>query len=161
MEISLILLLSFAIADVVASDNVADLRPLPSYNQAYDPARDPFADGREALRYARETGRRVLIEAGGEWCRYCQRLDHFIQNNPAVRNAFYKHFVVLKVNISDKNDNREFMADLPRIHGYPHFFIAEPDGALIHSQDTAQLLHRGAYSQERFLEFIETWGPEN
>jgi thiol-disulfide isomerase/thioredoxin len=131
---------------------------LPDYSQGFDPARDPFVDGDNALRLARESGRRVLIEAGGEWCMYCKRLDHYIHGNPMVREALYKNFVVLKVNISDKNDNREFMA---KIHAYPHFFITESDGTLIHSQDTSRFLHRGVYSESLILEFIDKWGSDN
>jgi len=134
---------------------------LPDYSRGFDPARDPFADGENALRLARESGRRVLIEAGGEWCMYCKRLDHFIHGNSMVREALYKNFVVLKVNISDKNNNHEFMAGLPKIHAYPHYFITESDGTLIHSQDTSRFLYRGVYSESLILEFIDNWGSGN
>ena len=49
---------------------------LPAYSQGYDPARDPFSDGRAALRLAMETRRKVLIEVGGDWCSWCHVLDN-------------------------------------------------------------------------------------
>lgn len=41
---------------------------LPAYSQGYDAARDPFSDGRAALRLATDRQRKVLIEVGGNWC---------------------------------------------------------------------------------------------
>jgi thiol:disulfide interchange protein len=57
---------------------------LPAYSLGYDPARDPFADGREALRLARQTGRMVLIEVGGDWCSWCRVLDRFLNQHVAI-----------------------------------------------------------------------------
>ena len=132
---------------------------LPEYSRSYDPARDPFEDGKEALLYAKETNRRVLIKVGGDWCSYCRILDHFVDNNPLVRNSLHEKFVVLKVNISDENTNEDFMSGLPETIGYPHIFITGNDGQILISKDTARLLVNGQYSQEYFLDFLSEWGP--
>ena len=52
---------------------------LPAYSLDYDPVRDPFADGRAALKLAQDTNRRVLIEVGGDWCRWCHVLNKFLE----------------------------------------------------------------------------------
>lgn len=132
---------------------------IPEYSKAYDPSRDPFADGKEALQYAQQTNRRVLIEVGGDWCSYCKILDYFINNNATIKNSLYERFVVLKVNISDENDNKAFISGLPKTFGYPHIFITENDGTVILSKDTAQLLQNGKYSEQRFIDFLDKWGP--
>ena len=135
-----------------------DTLQTPVYSQVYDPARDPFADGNAALALARMTGRRVLIEVGGEWCTWCHVIDSFLKEHPDVYAALQANFVVLKVNVSDENDNHEFMAGLPKSLGYPHFYITENDGSIIQSQDTAKLLEDGHYSRVRFMNFIKRWG---
>ncbi len=130
----------------------------PPWSRAYDPARDPFADGREAIALAQATGRRVLIELGGDWCVWCHRLDRFLERNPEVGAALERRFVLLKVNVSEENGNDEFLAGLPRVAGYPHLFVADGDGTVIHSQDMGELVEGGRYSAERFLAFVERWG---
>ena len=130
---------------------------VPEYSKSFDPTRDPFVDGENALQYARQSNRRVLIELGGDWCSYCTRLDRFIATSHVVKDMLHKNFVVLKINVSDKNDNKEFRKGLPRTFGYPHIFIADKDGSILYSKDTTQLLEKGQYSQARFIEFLRQW----
>lgn len=130
---------------------------LPTYSRNYDPSRDPFADGRAALLLAGQTGRQVLIEVGGNWCSWCHLLDRFLAENIQVRKKLNRHFVVLKVNVSEENENADFMAGLPRPSGYPHIFISDRRGHIIYSKDTAELVENGKYSQQRFVEFIDRW----
>ena len=130
---------------------------LPAYSQGYDPTRDPFEDGRAAIKLAQETNRRVLIEVGGNWCSWCLQLDKFLRSNPQIFEQLHLHFVVLKVSVSEKNDNAEFMAGFPKPLGYPHIYIAEADGRIIFSKDTAQFLENARYSVSRFQQFIDKW----
>ena len=130
---------------------------LPPYSQEYDPARDPFADGRAALKLAQETNRRVLIEVGGDWCRWCHVLTKFLAENQQLREQLHRHFVILKVNVSEANDNAEFMAGFPKPLGYPHMYITEDDGSIIFSKDTADLQENSRYSVQRFQQFIDKW----
>lgn len=130
---------------------------LPAYSQGYDPARDPAADGRAALQLARHTGRRVLIEVGGDWCSWCRVLDRFLAEHKTLREKLDRHFVVLKVNVSDENDNAEFMAGLPRPLGYPHLYVSDPEGRILFSKDSGELLVNGRYSVQRFNDFIDRW----
>jgi len=130
---------------------------LPAYSQTYDPGRDPFADGRAALKLARDTNRRVLIEIGGDWCRWCHVLDKFLAENQQIREQLHRYFVIVKVNISDANDNAEFMAGFPKPLGYPHIYITEADGSIIFSKDTTDLQEHSRYSVQRFQQFIDKW----
>ncbi len=154
VRITLYLAGLFALAFQATAASSADL---PAYSRHYDPDRDPAADGRAALRLARQTGRRVLIEVGGDWCSWCHRLERFIQTHPDLRTELHRYFVVLKVNVSTENENADFMADMPRPLGYPHVYIADNDGRLLHSQDTAAWLVDGNYSPQRFRQFLNRW----
>jgi thioredoxin-related protein len=130
---------------------------VPAYSKSFDPKRDPFVDGENALQYARHSKRRVLIELGGDWCTYCLQLDSFIATSRIVKDMLHKNFVVLKINVSDENDNKEFRKGLPRTFGFPHIFIADSDGSILYSKDTTQLREEGQYSQARFVEFLQEW----
>ena len=130
---------------------------LPAYSQVYDPARDPFADGHAAIQLAKATNRRVLIELGGDWCSWCHIMDRFFDNNPDVKTKLHQTFVMLKVNVSDLNDNAEFLKAFPKPLGYPHMYVADNDGKLLQSKDTADFLVNGKYSRERFMAFFSRW----
>jgi len=151
----------FVILNIVVvtelSAQVNAFKQQPEYSRVYSPESNPFEDGRKALARAKAFKRRVLIEVGGEWCQYCHILDKFIQSNDDVAKAFYKAFVVLKVNVSDENKNREFMSNFGRVNGYPHFFVTESNGKVIHSTGPSVLSEKGRHSKKAFFTFIDRW----
>ncbi|MDX2457814.1 MAG: thioredoxin family protein [Gammaproteobacteria bacterium] len=104
---------------------------LPAYSEGYDPARDPFADGRAALQLAKDTRRKVLIEIGGDWCSWCHVLDGFLSAHPELRIRLHQTFVLLKVNVDEANGNSEFLSVFPRPQGYPHMYITDTDGTIL------------------------------
>lgn len=126
----------------------------------YDEARDPAADLQSAVARARTERKRILMVVGGDWCIDCLRMDLFMRQTSAVAAALRAGFLVLKVNFSHGNRNEAFLAAYPEIEWYPHVFVLESDGSLLHSQDT-RALHgqRTSYSEERFLEFLRQWTP--
>lgn len=150
----------FFVFIIIATSAFADSELIPDYSRHYDAKRDPFKDGRDAIANARTTQRRILIELGGNWCAWCKKMDRFISENKIVKTKLYENFVVLKVNVSDENDNHEFLSAFPRTIGYPHFFVSASDGSVLYSKDTAELLENGQYSEKRFLEFIQRWRRE-
>ncbi len=130
---------------------------LPVYSRIYDASRNPNVDGRDALKLAKETNRKVLIEVGGDWCSWCFVLDRFIKDNSRLESRLHQIFVVLKVNISEKNDNSEFMAVFPPAQGYPHMYVTDSSGNILSSQDTADFRENNNYSEVRFMDFIDHW----
>lgn len=133
----------------------------PNFSKAYDPQRNPFDDGRAALKLAKQSNRRVLIEIGGDWCMYCHVLDRFIKANPDIEDQLYKTFVVLKVNYSDDNRNEEFLQNFGRIPGYPHLFITESTGKVIYSNDIRDMTDNGKLSKLKMLRFLNRWKIKN
>ncbi|WDD98908.1 thioredoxin family protein [Thalassomonas actiniarum] len=130
---------------------------LPVYSTSYDDQRDPFADARAAIKLAKSTQRNVLLEIGGNWCTWCKKMDAFLEQNPEVYRQLHDKFVLLKINVSDSNENEAFMSALPPVLGYPHMYVSTASGKMILSKDTAELLQDGKYSVKHWLEFINTW----
>ncbi len=126
----------------------------------YDPTADPFLDLEQTVSEATSSGRRILLEVGGEWCIWCHYWEDFLAEDAAVREALTRAFVVLKVNWSPENDNSEFLSQYPEIPGYPHFFVLDTDGSFLHSQGTAVLELDRSYEPKKVLEFIRQWGPK-
>lgn len=130
---------------------------LPEYSLKYDPKRNAFQDGRDAIKLAKETNRRILIEVGGDWCKWCHILDRFLNKNPDIKKQLHQTFVFLKVNVSDENYNDEFLKVFPQPLGYPHMYVTERNGNLLLSKDTADFFINRKYSVKKFKSFFKYW----
>ena len=125
----------------------------------FDPARDPAKDVAAAAAAARAQGKRVMVDVGGEWCVWCHVLDGFIESNPDVRALVDLNYVVVKVNWSRENKNEAFLSRWPAVNGYPHLFVLDGSGKLLHSQDTGVLESGRSYDKAKFVEFLLKWAP--
>lgn len=130
---------------------------LPKYSKVYDEKSDPFQDANAAITLAKETNRNVLIEIGGNWCTWCHKMDAFLEKNPEVYKKLHNEFVLLKVSVSDTNENEAFMKSLPPVLGYPHMYVSTSSGKMVLSKDTAELLNGEHYSKEQWLAFLNKW----
>ncbi len=72
-----------------------------------------------------------------------------------------QHYLIMKVNYSDENANAPFLAAYPEVPAYPHFFVLDTDGTLLHSQGTAELEEGQGYNEQVFFAFLEKWKPAN
>lgn len=126
----------------------------------YDPARDSFKDLEAAKVQAKATGRRILLQVGGNWCPWCHRLHAFFETEKAVAAARDKAFVFVLVDFSKEHKNEAFLAQFPKVPGFPHLFVLDADGKLLHSQDTGVLEQDKGYSREKIAAFIEAWKPK-
>ena len=135
--------------------------PAPAQRYAgYDPKRDPAKDLETAVVQAAKENKRILLVVGGEWCGWCHILENYIKANEDVQKTSSANYLTIKVNWSAENRNETFLKQYPNIQGYPHIFVLEKDGRLLHSQDTVLLEQASSYSKEKMLEFLHRWQPE-
>jgi thiol:disulfide interchange protein len=125
----------------------------------FDESRDPAADLKVTVERAREEGKRILLDVGGTWCGWCKLLDTYFHENQKVAERLAKGFLVMKVNWSPGNRNEDFLGRYPEIRGYPHLFVLEKDGTLLHSQNTGDLEEGRGYNEEAVLAFLDAWAP--
>ncbi len=135
---------------------LTERRPLPA---DFDPARDPAQDLETALRIARAARRNVLIEVGGDLCAPCRAMDRFFVTNSDLRQLRDANFVVLKVNVSQENANEAFLRRFPPVDGYPHIFVLDASGRLLHSQNTEALEAGKDYDPAAMRAFLVKWAP--
>ena len=159
LVISLIFCLGlFGFGEVQPSDHSSQLAyELPEYSKVYDAKRDPFQDANAALALAKSTHRNVLIEIGGNWCTWCHKMDDFLLKNPDIYQTLHNQYVLLKINVSDSNENADFMASLPPVLGYPHMYVSTATGKMLLSKDTAELLDGQRYSAVYWSNFLNKW----
>lgn len=158
MRLFVFVIVSSLLSSLVSFSSVAiEKSDLPLYSKIYDEHRDPFKDAVAAIALAHKTHRNVLIEVGGNWCMWCNRMDAFLEKNPVVYQALHNKFVLLKINVSDGNENKAFMKSLPPVLGYPHMYVSTSTGKMILSKDTGELQDEHGYSVQRWLQFLTRW----
>ena len=125
----------------------------------FDPSRDAAGDVAHATSLAKAQGKRVIVDVGGEWCTWCHIMDRFIAANADVRALLDANYVLVKLNFSKQNENRTVLSRWPEIDGYPHLFILDADGALVHSQNTGELEAGRSYDKRKFVDMLRKWAP--
>ncbi len=150
----------------VASGNTpaaADIAAIAALNAQFDPARDPVADLATAKVEAQRGGKRIILDVGGEWCPWCHLMDGFIEGDAEIRSFRDANYVWMKVNYSEENENAAFLSQFPAVKGYPHLFVLDADGTLLHSQFTGELEadkgQKKGYDRGRFFAFMKQWAP--
>ncbi|HWI81064.1 thioredoxin family protein [Ramlibacter sp.] len=146
-----LLLLICLVASFAAAGAALAGPPLP---ERFDPRRDAAADVAAALALAGAQHKRVIVDVGGEWCSWCHLLDAFVASHPPVRDLLERHYVWVKVNWSPENRNEQLLARWPRVKGYPHLFVLDADGQLLHSQSTGELEAGRGYDEAKFLALL-------
>jgi len=126
---------------------------------AFDSARDAAADIQRALVEARRTGKRILIDVGGEWCSYCHSLDQLFQQHPDLLKLREENFITVPVYYGDEKKNEQALSPYSKLLGIPHFFVLDQDGKLLHSQHVAELQADGNYSPDKMKAFLKEWSP--
>jgi thiol:disulfide interchange protein len=128
--------------------------------EKFDPMRVAADDLQVAIVKASAENKRIILDVGGEWCGWCRFMDNFLIKNVALGKLRDENFVWVKINYSDENKNEEFLGAYPTVKGYPHLFVLEEDGKLLHSQDTAALEEEKGYNLQKFTDFLTKWSPE-
>lgn len=139
----------------LACCSLAALAQAQSLPARFDPTRDAAADVRTAVAQARTQGKQVLVDVGGEWCIWCHILDKFIATHAPVKRLVDQNYVVVKVNFSPQNRNEAVLSQWPKVKGYPHLFVLDAEGKLVHSQDTGQLEAGKDYDEAKVIAFLE------
>ncbi len=125
----------------------------------FDPTADPTADLEAAVQEAMTSGRRIILDVGGNWCGWCFLLHDYFEAHEDLKAFRDDNFVWVLVNFGSENRNEAFLSQYPDIHAYPHLFVLERDGTFLHSQDTGVLEEGRGYNEERMWAFLREWAP--
>jgi thiol:disulfide interchange protein len=131
--------------------------PSPNPKSGYDVTRDPAKDLQEAIVQATKTNKRILLDVGGDWCVYCHMMDATFEGHPQLQKVRDTYYIMVKVNYSTENPNQAFLASYPKIADYPHFFVLDSKGTLLHSQPTHGFEHGKTYNVGKIDAFLKKW----
>ena len=145
-----------------ARQHVDSASSTSEHNQKFDPMRDAEKDIQDAIGHAKASHKRILLDVGGEWCIWCHRLDSLFLQNKDLAEYLDKHYVVVKINVSKENKNQKLLSKYPQVPGYPHLFVLDRNGTLLHSQDTGELEYPKNYpikghDKKKVFNFLKKW----
>ena len=89
-----------------------------------------------ALKLARRTHKRIILDFGADWCGDCQVLDIYFHQSPNVE-ILDKNFIEVKVNIGREDANLDIAHryGVP-VHGVPALAVIDGQGKVLVAQDT-------------------------
>ena len=141
---------------VSPAQNLNKHKDLP---KIYDEKADAMSQIDQALEEARESGRFVICQVGGNWCPWCLRFAKFITEDEEIANVVKENFVYIHVNTSKANKNEEALRRLgnPGRFGYPVLVILDDEGRVMHIQNSSYLEEGNSYNHKKVLEFFLNW----
>lgn len=133
-----------------------------SQSSIYDPSANAEKQIQNAIEKAQDDEKHVFVMIGGNWCPWCRKLHKFLSTHEEVSRILKKNYVMVKVNYSKENKNKEVLADLgyPQRFGFPVLVILNENGERLHTQSTVFLEEGKGYSKKTIKEFLNNWSPK-
>lgn len=130
-------------------------------NKVYDETIDPMTQIDNAVTEAKQAGKLVVCQVGGNWCPWCLRFADFIKADTAVAKVVADNFVYIHVNYPRKAAQAELSTRLgnPSRFGFPVLVVLNTEGTVIHTQDSSFLEEGQGYNSKKVLRFFKCWTP--
>lgn len=128
--------------------------PLP-----YDEAADADALLVSATARARASGRRLLIDMGGNWCPDC-RIVAGVMERPEVKRFIDRHFVLVMIDVGrfDRNQHIVRRYGLEKLTGVPALLVVDPrTDRLMNAGKIETLSNARAMSPQAIVDWIAGW----
>jgi thioredoxin 1 len=123
----------------------------------YDTNADAHAQVDAAFAKARATGRKVLIDFGGNWCPDCRMLAGVLEV-PAVHEWSDANFETVMVDIGRRTKNLDIAAKYGvKIEGVPAVLVVTPDGKLLNGDNVSALADARSWSQQAVVDLLAKW----
>ncbi|MEH6304731.1 thioredoxin family protein [Olivibacter sp. CPCC 100613] len=128
----------------------------------YHPEANAQSEIKAAVEKAKNEGKHVFLQIGGNWCVWCLRFNELVTGNDTLKNYIQANYEIVHVNYSKENKNEDVLALLgyPQRFGFPVFVILDGEGNRLHTQNSAYLEEGKGHSTKKVLEFLENWSPK-
>ena len=130
--------------------------------KVYDEEVSPMEQIDNALEEARNSGRLVICQVGGNWCPWCLRFAQFITDNEEIRKFVEENFVYIHLNTSKEHKNLDMLERLgnPGRFGYPVLVVLGHEGEVLHIQNSSYLELEKSYDTKKVMDFFKNWTLE-
>lgn len=138
--------------------------------KVYDESINPDTQITEALSKASSNGKFVVVQLGGNWCKWCIRFAKFIENDADLKKLVNDNFEFIHVNYNPRDpestpDKEATISALKKLgnpvrFGFPVLVVLDSEGNVIHTQDSGFLESGEGYDKGKVTRFFETWTPQ-
>ena len=134
------LTVTLAVADAAMTAphvRIAEIKQLPTpLPYPYDERANADAAVDAAFARAKASGKRVLVDLGGNWCPDCRILAG-VMALTEVKPFLDQHFEIVSVDVGRFDRNLQIPARfrIAKLSGVPWLVIAKPDGTVLASSD--------------------------
>jgi len=138
--------------------------------RVYDEEINPLEQIDHAIVKAKESGKFVMCQVGGNWCPWCLRFADFVTKDATISKVVDDNFVYIHVNYNPRASEgeeklKQAQAMLKRLNnparfGFPVFVVLDEQGKVLHIQDSSFLEEGQGYNQEKVLRFFQNWTPK-
>jgi hypothetical protein len=139
---------------------IATLAALPVViKNPYDETANANAAVDAAFARARISGKRVLIDLGGNWCPDCIVLAN-VMRLPDVEPFIAAHYEVSVVDVGRFNKNLQIPARFgitEHLVGVPSVLIVDPDGELVDGGHIAALEDARSMAPQAIVDWLASW----
>lgn len=113
----------------------------------------------EAKTLAREEGKHILVQIGGNWCVWCYRFHDFLEGDSSLSEMLNTEYVSVHLNYSQENMNEDWLAKwgYPQRFGFPVFVVLDAEGQRLHTQNSAYLESDKSYDSKAVKAFFQHW----
>lgn len=131
--------------------------------KVYDDSIDPFAQIDQAVKKSQTENKLVICQLGGNWCHWCIKFAQFIIEDQEIDKIVNDNFVYIHVNYKSRNDElsqkvSKRLGNAGRF-GFPVLVILNPDGSVLHIQNSAYLEEGQEYNKKKVMDFFKNWTP--
>ena len=144
---------------LVAGIQTISAQEVKEVKKIYNPEANAKEDISKADQKAKEEGKHVMVQIGGNWCSWCLLFHKYINEDLEIKKMIDDNFVFTLLNYSQEVKNAELMAKYnnPGRMGYPVFLILNGEGQLIHTQDSGLLEEGKGYNKTKVMTFLKNW----
>jgi thiol:disulfide interchange protein len=122
---------------------------------------DARANIAKARAAARKSGKRVLLDFGGDWCYDCHVLEYNFQADPGIKAVLDANFVVAHIDVGNYDKNldvaKKYKMNLSK--GVPALAVLDTDGKLLYSDPGGFFEHARGMTKQAVVDFLNQWAP--
>lgn len=124
----------------------------------YDEQADAAQAVQAAIARAQAENRRVLIQWGANWCRWCRLLHQTFETDSAVRKELLYEYDLVLVDVGQFDKNAELRTKYQaEIKGIPFLTVLDGDGKVLANQETGSLEAGDQHDPAKVLAFLKQY----
>lgn len=139
--------------------SIANLQALPKpLPYPYDEKANAAEQVEKTFASAKKSGKRVLVDFGGNWCPDCRVLAG-VMELPEVKAFVARHYEVVTVDVGRLDRNLALVErfGITRLAGVPTVVVAEANGTPLNVTNSAELASARSMTPQGIADWLAQW----